>query len=122
MRLLDLYRGRRWGRLPYFTFCANYRQYLSNRYFLSRLEQNLIDNPGIEDFDFHHPLGGLHHGDDIAALYSVAGFDFPFDQGAGIHVGAQAGHAKLAHHCTILFTVLTITSGCGTAASSMCFE
>ena len=44
---------------------------------------------GVEDLDLDRALLRLHHGHDIATLHVVAWLHQPFDQRAGLHVGAK---------------------------------
>ena len=72
------------------------------------------------DFDIHRRLRGVHDGDHLTLLHRVAGADFPLQQRALVHVGAERGKLEFDHFPSSSRTAATIFSACGSAASSMC--
>jgi hypothetical protein len=74
----------------------------------------------MEDLDLDRALLRLDHRNDVAAFESVARLLQPLDELAVVHVGAERGHAELAHARITRRTADTIPSTCGVAASSRC--
>ena len=72
-------------------------QQRTHRHGLAGLDEQLAHHPVREDLHLEQPLLGLDHGDDVAAPHPLSRHHQPLDQLAGLHVRAQAGHAKFTH-------------------------
>ncbi len=97
------HRGTHWDRLP-------------------DLDQRPAHNAVVEDLDIDRPLLGLHHGNDVALGETLAGLLHPLDQGAGLHVCTQGGHAVEGntHRPRVPLAAATMSGTWGRAASSRC--
>ena len=77
--------------------------------------------PSVEYLEIDCALVGFNDGDDVAAVYAITRLDQPFDQRAGLHVGAERRHQKLIHRfCTMVRMRAAMPSTCGSAACSSC--
>ncbi len=68
-----------------------------DRYLGVQIDEDLLNLACLEDFDFDGAFLRLDHGNDVTALYLIAGLDPPLDQRAGLHVGTEGGHAEFDH-------------------------
>jgi len=75
----------------------NQGQHRAHRHLLSGLDQRLAHDPVLEDLHLKQPFLGLNHGDDVSPFDRRSRCNQPFDQTAGLHIRAQAGHAKFTH-------------------------
>ncbi len=110
-------RGFRRDRFPG-AFGADHRKRRSNRHLLADLDQNPVEDAGLESLDLDRALLGLDRGNHFAALDLIARLLHPLDQSAGIHVRAQRWHLEFAHRRSTCLQAATMDSGCGVAASS----
>ena len=113
--MLDM--GKRRRRRP----IVDVRQNCSHRHALPYRDSDLRNRSFMKDLDLDRPLLGFDDCDDAAGFHFVAGFDQPFDESAGLHIGAQSGHAVIDHDGeTSSRAAAAIPSGCGKQASSRC--
>ena len=105
-----------------FAFAANRRQQRADRQLLSRLDEDLIDDASLENFDFDEALVGFDFGDDVAALDGVARLDAPVASASPLPC-RRRGWACGTHPFlrTIFLAAATMVSACGSAACSRCF-
>ncbi len=100
---------------------AKARQHGANRHLGSDRHDDLGNDAFVEDLDLDGALLGLDNGDDVALLDPLPGLDQPFDDGAGLHVGAERRHPEISHAGrTRLRAAAAIVAGWGNAASSRC--
>ncbi|MNZ53228.1 hypothetical protein D3C78_711000 [compost metagenome] len=92
----------------------------AHRHLVAGLDQQLEHPAFLPALDLHRRLGGVDHRDHLAAMHRIARCHLPLQQGAGIHVGAEGGHAEFDHRPSNPFAAATIPGTCGSAASSRC--
>jgi hypothetical protein len=68
-----------------------------DRHGVTEFDEDLLDLPGLEDFDLNGALLRFDHGDDVAALDPITRFHQPLYRRARLHIGAERRHAKLGH-------------------------
>ena len=71
----------------------------ADRNLFAFLHHEALQDAVLEHLDLDRAFLGLDHGDDIAALDRVARLDQPLEERAGLHVGAERGHAEFSHDC-----------------------
>ena len=79
------------------TSSADQGEHRADRHLLAGRDDGLIEDTVFKDLDFNRAFLRVDHRDNVAALDRVARMLQPFDQRAGLHVGAERRHSELRH-------------------------
>ena len=83
--------------------------------------EDVRDDALQKDFYLYRALLRLDHRDDVPGFDAIARLHEPFDERAGLHVGAERWHFEVAHDGrTSSRATATIVATCGRHASSRC--